>query len=50
MISVEILKNSLSEYLAGFPMAIVHLFGSKARGDDGPYSDFDLGILFGLDG
>ncbi len=38
--------NMASDVLRGYGVEIAYLFGSRARGDDGPLSDADVAVLF----
>lgn len=40
------LKSTYQKLLRRYPIAAIYLFGSQARGDVGPLSDYDFAVLF----
>ncbi len=45
MRTIEDLRNFITEYFTCRTDVRVYLFGSRARGDNTPFSDVDLGIM-----
>lgn len=43
---MDSLPNSFQKQLKKLGIVAVYLFGSRARGNTGPLSDYDVGILF----
>ena len=45
MLTVQQIKDTVTDYFKDKPVKSVYLFGSYARGDAGEDSDVDLGII-----
>lgn len=42
-------RNKIREILEKHDVSVAYLFGSAARGDMGPHSDIDIGVVFAHD-
>lgn len=43
-LSLKIIKRFLKDIFAKYPVEFAYLFGSLARGEDGPLSDADIAV------
>jgi predicted nucleotidyltransferase len=46
---LEILHRALTQHVALTDIDLVYLFGSRVKGDVGPMSDYDIGVLIRQD-